>query len=1063
MKAFRVGIVLSSIIACTAFGDPLWSPSMAKNLPDLATLGQKLQTRREEIASAIRAQERAKGKSSDPAKIEKKVNKEELIRALDEALALLPRASQKSPEQREALARLLILDQATQVQGRDRDLPRVLRQLKNIFKSWEFPITANGPAARQSSQNKMFAGSVISPAEIPREGLVFGANAELYAGSEVKFPPADVVLEYKKFRASQTKPKFDAIYVDGKKEREFKVKLTLETHSEITASALAASLGLYTDLSRHYPAVRVKFKSAAEWDGFLREWRQYYRDFSPEKSILPAADGKLARLAADGSVEVRFQRAILEAKDLKDIRRLGAWDWAQPEVRDDQAARAMLLFNFWVGNPDFLPENTKVLEKESGQFYYLIHDFGLSFSSLFAETINTYGENLVHRRGNVLDFKFFSWVDRAEFKHVTAEDLRWMARRIAALNRAQITAAVALGQWPAQVAHYLTEKLVARRNQIVEAFELEEEFGLLSGDPKFSTADGAVERGKLKKFFYDTYPERLGQTVMSMIAEHLGKPIKDAAIDGAAELIGQIERIPGDNQTFWDSHYLANVRLNSQREIERNTQATSSRDIFIVRDDVTIGFELGADFVVGGSAAALWKYTLLYPETDYASARHRGGFWVSLRSPSELDFSKIPQSAVLIVEKQIEGTGFLRTDRATGYFPIGMQVGKSVIPLKRLIVSRKTPGKVAFMLDHGTSGAWGAKLYANLGILKFPFATAKWRKGRTLRESFVISESTLARDADLLGELNHILKTADSADCDRLCLVAKKSPELENFSVSLNSSYSFALYSKKTSSQDERTVNHAQRAVSYDFTRDREKKWRFLDDGETFKLLVRAHAGAKPTERMIHLNFSIDDKDSRSPEIDAKYMRFIQGAFYQRLPVLHADAHASNGKWGATQLVANMVLDHRAIDALARIDIDAFERFARAQFPHFDFFGVFGNDSNHRSHARDVASYLRKLKTPLSPEARVHAATEALNRALLCVDGNWSGDLLGWIMSQVEAMTHGKGVYYNLYFGPAPFKENTFPAGKPWLAQFGEPIAGIESAFAQSDDVSSAATVYRRF
>jgi len=1036
----------------------------------LSQFQQKLKLRRQEIATMIRAQEMAGKKSADldvkaKEKIEKKVLKEDLIRALDEAIATLDTIvanasaqTKLTSESQQILARAILIDQATQVQGRDRDLPRILRQLKNIFKDWDFQLDEK-IATQELHPDSLFIGPMIGAREMPQSGLVFGANSVLYADAGVEFPPADVVLEYKKFRASQTKPKFDAIYVNGKKEHEFKVKLTLETHSEITAAALATSLGYYTDLSKHYASVRVRFKSAKEWDSFLRDWKQYYRDFSPEKSILKTPQGALTRKNQDGTLEVQFQRAILEAKDIKDMRRLGAWDWSQPEVQDDLAARAILLFNIWVGNPDILPENTKVLESESGKFHYMIHDFGLSFASLFAETINTYNEDLVSRIGNSLHFKFFSWQDRAAFRHVSGEDLKWMARRIAGLSRTQIVAAVELGEWPAPVAQYLTEKLVARRNQLVEAFSLQNEFALLPANPKLSTVDGAIVNGEMKQFFYATYPERLGQSISSMIGEHIGKPLKDAAIDGVSALLGSIERIPGENQNFWNPHFLVNVRVNSQRAIERNAKAETSKDVYLVRDDATIGFELGADFIIGGSGAALWKYTMIYPEKDYQSARNHGGFWLSLKSPSDLDYSQIPESAVLIVEKQIEGTGFLRTDRITGYFPIGLQVGVSKIPLKRLIVSRKNPGKVEFFLDHGTAGAVGAKLYANLGILKFPFATAKKRRTLTTRESYSISEVELRKDPGLLSELNGILKSADSVDCQRLCAKAMATPALENFSTSLNSGYDFGFYSKKTISQDERTTNLKNQVTEFDFTRDREKKWSFLDDGEKFKLLIRARSGEK---KLIHLHFQIDDQDASSPEVDDKYMRFLQGAFYQSLPIMHASVHSSNGKWGGTLMLANMVLDERAINALSKIDIAEFESFATNQFPRFDLFGLFGSDYNHRAHARDVVTYLQKLKGPLRPEARVWAATEVLNRSILCVDGTWSADLLGWIMSKVDVMTGGKGFYYNANFGPAPFKENTFPAGKPWFVKKGEPIGDVEAAFAQISD-ESPVNAYAKF
>ena len=76
---------------------------------------------------------------------------------------------------------------------------------------------------------------------------------------------------------------------------------------------------------------------------------------------------------------------------------------------------------------------------------------------------------------------------------ITYADARWMTRQIAQLSRKQIVQAVSIGHWPRAAGELLTEKLIHRRNQLVEAFDL-----VGTPSPSGSCADPhavAVHRG----------------------------------------------------------------------------------------------------------------------------------------------------------------------------------------------------------------------------------------------------------------------------------------------------------------------------------------------------------------------------------------------------------------------------------------------------------------------------------------------------------------------------------------------------------------------------------------
>lgn len=84
------------------------------------------------------------------------------------------------------------------------------------------------------------------------------------------------------------------------------------------------------------------------------------------------------------------------------------------------------------------------------------------------------------------------------FAETTIEDARWIAHRIAKLTRQELTEVIAAGRYPEDVAALLIEKLVARRNHMVELFQIHE-FSPSQRSLPYSTGitSGNVKGGKL--------------------------------------------------------------------------------------------------------------------------------------------------------------------------------------------------------------------------------------------------------------------------------------------------------------------------------------------------------------------------------------------------------------------------------------------------------------------------------------------------------------------------------------------------------------------------------------
>ena len=73
-----------------------------------------------------------------------------------------------------------------------------------------------------------------------------------------------------------------------------------------------------------------------------------------------------------------------------------------------------------------------------------------------------------------------------------------MVRKIAALSREQIEAAVSLGRLPGGTGQLFVEKLINRRNGLVKAFGLSDEFESMPVEERLTTEDGRAVDGKVK-------------------------------------------------------------------------------------------------------------------------------------------------------------------------------------------------------------------------------------------------------------------------------------------------------------------------------------------------------------------------------------------------------------------------------------------------------------------------------------------------------------------------------------------------------------------------------------
>ena len=177
-----------------------------------------------------------------------------------------------------------------------------------------------------------------------------------------------------------------------------------------------------------------------------------------------------------------------------------------PHVDRREMRALSVIQQSWLLGHDIKPSNVRLdLDTEDGEIE-LVHRVSDSGAALETVDPNAIGWTVgIDPEGTWLHTDINGYTLRA-LDRTRMDDARWAVRQIAKLSESQIMASVAAGatSWPVVVLY--TEKLVARRDDLVRTFGLEKELGLLrpegpnrrltvSGPGSFKAVDGSgVER-----------------------------------------------------------------------------------------------------------------------------------------------------------------------------------------------------------------------------------------------------------------------------------------------------------------------------------------------------------------------------------------------------------------------------------------------------------------------------------------------------------------------------------------------------------------------------------------
>lgn len=846
----------------------------------------------------------------------------------------------------------LQLEYALRIEARKLASVELIEKIPFSFESRKIPLrkTPNGEAANLwdpvnglfYSQEELTAikgqGGDVSKLDPPADGSywtrhdVSGIDVPhhyltgqdpLHKGIEIIFPPNKAY--YDGIRKTQSKPKIDLLYTYNGREYEFKIKLAAEVYSETTCAALYTALGFSADITKYVKDFKVVLGSTTPHE-FKQEWESYYSGYDPDKYIKDSGKD------SEGNYVV-FYEGVLESKP-KELIRAGAWAYGGNGSGGMREVRATLLFNMWVSNLDLKEsENNKlVLRKMNGHYrhFHIQHDMGFSFGKTYMERPGAFSWNLVDKKtADAVYMNFNCLVDNSLFDHVTYADARWMVRLIAQLSRRQIRDAVDLGGWPQPLRQLLVEKLISRRNQLVEAFGLEGEslpggrsIEYMPFNRHLTTPDGVVKNGNLTVYRFKDHPQYFGPRVNEFIALIL-KGLRNGAVDSLVNMAASMRYIVLDPEDFGiDEPIISKIILRMDREIETNPFPTSESDSYLVKDTMRIGLRMGYGSVISGDLAYWRAYTHVYPVPTRDAGRFNNKFILNLLLPFNYnDKDKSRRKRVIMLEDYLEGRGKVRLLVEEEPVEIEFALTASKIKLKRRFISLKED-KIVFFQDSSLYNELRFRIFLEFFyIFRSTPLNAYIQKGHLTRSFVEMDISHLENRPGKQKALDRLFLEGDSS------LIMKEGQRKDihaRFYEKKSYLKLLGLIRRRSIYRVDHVRENRPGETENRYLQVESRKlnsWRFMDNGEshrsTIRLTGKTGADGAVTAPRLNLSLQVHDLSTHNGELERGYLAFVDGlALKPNFLDFDPGLHTVNRLWGRTHTIVNLAFNQEAIGKL---------------------------------------------------------------------------------------------------------------------------------------------------
>jgi hypothetical protein len=876
----------------------------------------------------------------------------------------------------------------------------------------------------------------------------YNPNSELYKGTKILFPGDNVELEYLGLKRSQSRIKMDVeTTVEGVKQR-YKLKILSESHSEPTAASLAAALGYNTDPSVSVRNPKLYFNKASKAE-FLRDLESYYGWWEPQWNVVKEGRDEKGEY-------IIFREGLLEAK-VSALNRIGSWSFNKNSSPDLREVRGISIFSAWLANSDMKEEGqTKVILKDSDSpesMYYSLNDLGWGFGSfLYPENIGFFKWNPIKRiteKGVSLNYMTWRWSDL--FDGVTYDDARWIVRRMSRLSRAQISAAVALGKWDKKVEAVLIEKLISRRNAYVKAFNLENEikeskvdFSLAPSDEQAEKpkSDGKIAPQNFPDFMKTPLSSIIGPTLLAIESSLLNSVVNEATNAIEREVFFKGEDLWGMNVPF-----ATGLILKVRRHIAKNEEPRSIMERYLVKDEVTIGWVLGAGSIdVSGKAIYYRSFNLIYPSKERRTGLYFPNYIANLFLPYAPGFMKLPAKYSLFIQDYIEGSGTLRISNK-GVFSIGAQGTLSQIFLRRFLIGDQGNGFVNIMEDKSQATKVSGEINAALAFIKFPMVVSSVEKGTIDREIWKVTTGSASSNARFFESVRNLVGWLDVSSFAKIAEKRRiKSDYITNrYGLNLfNLIFSNHTYRKDNIAEYEGEDDKlAQKSLQIERISD--EVWNMPISNQEQNVVRAFFLGVKDEKNgfskpVLGLNVKILDGQVSSKEFKGEYLDFVNRAvndlnFIPFSPILHTN----RDQWGVVLTQFDFLIYEKAIARLLSVtEEELWSEFQSITGYQLDRYPSKTGDLKKDTMInkwRVVVDNLMGARGPIPRERMANRLVSALQNAAVTTSMTTGvkGDLIGILRSIL-----GEDEYFiSAKIGTPIYAENIFPEGKPLVNRIG--------------------------
>ena len=881
-----------------------------------------------------------RGKSDASAKA--KIRHLDTTVALDHILSLLDRLAGEADPARayDIAAEILMVEYATRSYTDPIGSIQIPGHIKNMIFEWRIENGTRPRDAAKEASNLVNpdTGEFYTPAELealersgfdiskldpPDETPFWRAKKDIskidiidnylngrdpvHGGIVSRFPEYDgAEFELDKAHKTQSKPKLDVFYADAecrkkskKKQRKcrqgMKLKFGMETHADPTGNALLAALGFNADVSMHLKNVRVylgkhsRQQVEKDWIGYFDQQRLH--TYIPLESVL--REGDAGRGRDERGEYLGFQETVAEPKP-PELERIGMFTFSWGLATQFREARGLFLFNAWIGNADEKDEENNKLVLRKGpdgrrRMYLVQQDIGHALGWVLPERPEAFPWDLVEKN---LTSRLFGWANRtielnyinlqdAGLEHTTTyADAKWMARLIAQLTRKQIEDAVSLGRWPGGISQLYVEKLINRRNQLVQAFGLEDEFDLMPVDRHITTEDGSVVNGHLTRNRWQGSPidfDRHWRDVFGPVYGYLA----DRAIQGFQAAVDAIDVIdPGDITITGKLAVFPRVLAHVSRRVILNPEPEGAFDQYIVVDVMEVGVRVGAGYIGSVEGTLVKKIALAYPVATQREGIRRGiGGLANLLLPYDVHKGELPEKYVLYRECAFKTGVRVSSDNSPFPAPFGVGADQNWVVTHRSVIDHREKDPIVWV-DEPKYLEWEGAMFVELAVVQIPFLGGSASGGSIAGEVWRIDGSKL----DVVGDdgLPIFDKAVRKGDFSELEKIVQREPRRASSDFKSTEAWWNLIFLnwRSRSSEEEITLRDAAgRPLREEHQAERRKEfsWSFLDNGETQEFRVTGFlgaadgAGGASEEPIVVADFAVDDLNTHSDEFDSYY------------------------------------------------------------------------------------------------------------------------------------------------------------------------------------------------